>query len=198
MRRVLIYGSIVLVIVLGYVGYTLYQRGVLSGKARAELALQEPEKKESRERLEALYKAWKAFRADHKGAEPGSVEALIPKYLSNPEMLISPTAARWHKAEPGMAPGSIKIGDTSHPVSYGFRWLTAGYSRIATKQGDKAVLIVDDSAITALYHAAYKVSPPPGAFDASKRDQWIPEVQNAKVLVLRRSGAVEEVSPADE
>ncbi|HLK60546.1 MAG TPA: hypothetical protein VKU00_28550 [Chthonomonadaceae bacterium] len=198
MRRVWIYGGILLVVALGVLGYWGYQVMKAKNGVKPELALQEPERQQIRAQLTQFYDAWKAYRTDHKGAEPPSLEAMIPKYISKPEALIDPTAQRWRKHRFDLAPGQVKIGDATYPESYGFRWLAAGNVRAVRSQGDQAILISCDSQLEGLYLAAYGHRAPLGTFDPPEHAKLIAEVRDAKLLVVRRNGAIDEIDPASE
>ena len=49
-----------------------------------------------------------------------------------------------------------------------------------------------------MYLAAYGRKAVLGTFDAPARDKLIVEVRNAKLLVVRRNGSVEEIDPTAE
>src|SRR5690349_8991648 len=72
-----------------------------------EQKAQLPELQECRERMAKFYKAWSAYRSERKGADPPSIEALIPTYSPNADLLVCPTAARWIKKGKRIEQGSV-------------------------------------------------------------------------------------------
>jgi hypothetical protein len=94
-----------------------------------------------KQRLKAIHAAWSRYRKDHKGAEPASVDALLPKYVKSPEELVCPTAARLDKESRMVNRGVLTWEGEEHPVTYGFRWLTAGNAKAMKEQGENAPLV---------------------------------------------------------
>lgn len=163
--------------------------------AREEARLQQAELRECRARLAQFYQAWSAYRKDHKGAEPPSIEALFPKYLSRGELLLCPTAARWMKNRVRMEQGVAVIDKKEYPVTYGFMWLTSGYAHSIRKDADAAPLVRCEAHQEGMYRAAYKKRPPLGAYSPPQYERLIPEAQVARVQVVRRNGQVSELDP---
>jgi len=182
---------------IGYYGWSKTQGMEASRLAAREAARQKPEIEQCRQRLATLHAAWSAYRKDHRGGEPGRIEDLFPKYLKDGNLLVCPTVQRW-AGRGGSAPGEITLDRRKYPVSYGFKWLTAGYARVVKKHGDSAPLIVCESHPEALYQAAYKKRAALGAFSAEQQGRWVGEVREARVLLLRRNGQIDAVDPSSE
>ncbi|HLI50031.1 MAG TPA: hypothetical protein VKV18_15275 [Chthonomonas sp.] len=192
---------LVLVIVVG--GYFLVAHLVKvyaeRNAAEREIALERPEIDACKQRLLLFYNAWKRYRADHKGAEPPSLEALIPKYIPDPNLLVCPTVARWAKKGVHFTVGTVAIGRRVYPVSYGFRWLASSMNAYdIKKEGDNAPLVVCYSHEEGVYWAAYHRPPPVGAFNQAQRDRWVAPVRHTYALVIRRNGKIDTLSPDDE
>src|SRR5947209_8231998 len=123
--------------------------------ARSEAEIEAPEIATCKKHLKAFYVAWKQYRADHRGANPPTFESLIPKYIKNPHDLLCPTAARWQKKGRPLDQGSITIEKRTYPVTYGFRWLAAGYGHGGKGAEDRSPLIVCTSHREAMYRAEH-------------------------------------------
>ncbi len=199
MRKV---GILILVCVLiggGYLAYTLKKAHALSSLAQEEGTTQVSEVQECRRRLALFYKAWASYKADHKGAEPPTIESLIPKYIPDPKLLVCPTAERWMKKGALMEQGVITIDRHNYPETYGFIWLAPSRNAVSLKRyGEAAPLIICASHQEGLYRATYKKRLPLGAFDEDQRTKWVPEVGTARTLAVRRNGKVEELVPGTE
>ena len=166
-----------------------------SGGASAELKAQEPEIDACKKNLKTLYDAWNRYRGDHKGQDPPTAEALFPKYLTDTNVLICPTAQRWEKQKIELAQGLLLMDGKKYPETYGFKWLSAGYPRFVKKYGDKVPLIECEVHQTAMFIAAYRKKPKPDALDSDKIGQLIPEVKGSPTLAVRRNGTVEPLTP---
>src|SRR5689334_4295841 len=126
MRRLSVLVIIALVGVVGYFGYAKVQEGGLRGRAEEETKTQQAEKQQCKERLALFYKAWEAYRKDHKNAEPPTIASLFPKYLKEGSLLICPTADRWiNQKRKAMGFGQIEMERRKYLMTYGFRWLTS-------------------------------------------------------------------------
>ncbi len=159
----------------------------VSEEAKAE----ESERKACQDRLALLYKGWKQYRDDHKGAEPPTIQAMIPKYITNADLLECPTAVRLEKEKIHLDQGTINQDGKNIVVTYGFRWLAAGFPMQVKKQGDTVPLIVCKCHQEAMYWKAYHKPPREGSFDDEERPKLTAEVANAPVLGVRRNGKVE-------
>ncbi len=166
----------------------------IASNAGAEAKAEEAERKQCQEQLALLYKGWKQYRADHKGAEPPSIEAMIPKYIAKVELLECPTAVRLEKQHIHLDQGGFELNRRNVVVTYGFRWLTAGFPMQVKKQGDQVPLIICKSHQQAMYWKAYSKPPREGSFDDEERAKLTPEVASAPILGVRRNGKVEALS----
>jgi hypothetical protein len=190
--RILI-GVIVAAAVAGAValGFNQYKVGQANARAAAELEKQTQEIAECRERLKSFHSAWAAYRKDHKNAEPGSFGDLIPKYIKDPNQLVCPTAARWQLRAVGQ--GTVTVGRRQYPLTYGFKFLAAGYPMLVKKQGDKAPMIVCEAHEETVYAAAMQKVARPGAFSEDARHKLAPKVAEVPQLAVLRDGTVVEV-----
>lgn len=190
------------VVVLGGIlglGYAWSHRTkVYPDAARREAELEQPEIQECRARLTRIYDAWKAYRADHKGGDPPNVEALFPKYLHDPNLLLCPTAARLAKKNIVLDQGIITVDKHNYPVTYGFLWLTSGYPRRVKKIGDTIPLIRCGTHAEAIYAVAYGHKPRPGAFGEETMPKWIDDVRQSRIQVIRRNGQLDALDPTTE
>lgn len=167
--------------------------------AAREIALEKPEIAECEQHLRLIYNAWKRYCADHKGAEPPSIECLIPKYISRTAVLVCPTADRWAKKGVHFNAGSVLVGKKSYPETYGFRWLASAMNaHDIRKEGNKAPLVVCYSHEEGVYRAVYHHSPPTGAFNLDQRGKWVDGVSHMYALVIRRDGTIGFLDPDDE
>src|SRR5258708_5035290 len=118
MRKFMVPFSILIAILLCAGGYFGIKSVHAHNAVNQELDAQKSEVKECERRLALFHAAWERYRADHKGAEP-SIEALFPKYINDPNLLICPTAQRLVNMKKSVAQGSITIGGKSYPETYG-------------------------------------------------------------------------------
>ena len=191
-RLAIIVGAILGIGVLGYFLIRQALQNQHAGQAaRAEAAAQKAERENCRKRLTQIYGAWKRYRADHKGASPPSVGALLPKYLPSPDLLLCPTAKRWIDRGKIMGKGTVTVGRRDYPASYGFLWLTSGYARDRKRFGEKAPLVACQAHGEGMFQAAYDRPAPLGAFDEKQRGDWVAEVRDAPTLIVRTNGTVD-------
>ena len=155
--------------------------------------LEEPEIVECKRRLGLFYTAWKQYRTDHKNQDPPSLEALFPKYLHDPDTLMCPSQKRLSEAHVHLEVGWLKYNKKDYQVSYGFKWMSAGFTKFLQKKGDKIPLIVCTSHYTGTYKQAYNVIPKDARIDADERSKLVESVRNAPVLAVRRNGTVEAI-----
>lgn len=182
----------------GWFGFQRWSKtSSLASAADAELTRQSGELEQCKKRLGAFHSAWKRYRADHKGSEPPTIEALMPKYIKSPGDLVCPTAQRWTKGGGMVDQGSVKYRGKSHPETYGFKWLAAGYNRFTAGQGTAAPLIVCAVHREVVYRATYKKAPPIDAFGPEKRGDLVKAVLEAPVLAVRKNGQVAAVAAED-
>ncbi len=179
-------------------GSIVYKKSQIAVRGAAEAKLEEPEIVECKHRLGLLYAAWKHYRTDHKSQDPPSVEALFPKYLHDPEMLMCPTQKRLTDAHIHLEVGWLKFNNKDYQVSYGFKWMSAGFSKFLQKKGDKIPLIVCTSHYTGTYKAAYNVIPKDARTDSDERSKLVEPVRNAPVLAVRRNGTVDVIDLGTE
>jgi hypothetical protein len=182
---------IVVLIGLGYGGYSLAKSMGVASRAAAETKVEEGERQECEKRLAMFYQAWKSYKADHKGAEPPTIQSMIPKYISDTSVFVCPTAARLDKEKIRLDRGSFEVNKQNVDVTYGFRWMTAGFSMLAKKQGDKMPIVICKCHQQAMYEMAYKKAPHEVTFDDEERAKLTPEVANAPILGVRMNGKVE-------
>jgi hypothetical protein len=176
---------------LGVGGYRLAIGMGVASRAEAEAKAEEGERKECEKRLAIFYQAWKKYKADNKGAEPSSIQAMIPKYISDTSLLVCPTAARLDKENIRLDRGSFQVNKQNVDMTYGFRWMTAGFSKQAKKQGDKIPIVICKCHQQAMYEMAYNKVPHEVSFDDEERAKLTPEVANAPILGVRMNGKVE-------
>jgi len=182
---------IVLVLIgLGYGGYTMTKSMGVASRADAEEKAEEAERKECEARLALFYKAWKQYKADNKGAAPSSIAAMIPRYIPDPGVLVCPTAARLDREKISLERGNFKVKDKEVDVTYGFRWMTAGFSKFAKTQGDKMPLVICKCHQQAMYQMAYNKVAREAAFDDEERAKLNVKVANAPILGVRVDGTV--------
>ncbi|MCW3095045.1 MAG: hypothetical protein JWL77_663 [Chthonomonadaceae bacterium] len=181
---------IVVLIGLGYGGYSLAKSMGVSSRAATEAKAEEGERKECEKRLAMFYQAWKSYKADHKGAEPSTIQAMIPKYISDTSLFVCPTAARLDKEKIRLDRGSFEVNRQNVDVTYGFRWMTAGFSKQAKKQGDQMPIVICKCHQQAMYRMAYNKQPHEVSFDDEERAKLAPEVANAPILGVRMNGKV--------
>lgn len=176
---------------LGFGGYRLAIGMRIASRAAEETRAEQTERKECEAHLALFYKAWKQYKADHKGAEPSTIQAMIPKYIPNVGLLECPTAVRLDKQGIHTERGNFELDRQNVVVTYGFRWMAAGFSMQAKKQGDKIPLVICKCHQQAMYQMAYHKPPREVSFDDEERGKLTPEVANAPILGVRRNGNVE-------
>ncbi len=182
---------LVVVVAVAY-GVSRLKKGMdISARAAAETAAEAGERTECKARLALFYRAWKQYKADHKNAEPGSIQEMIPKYIPSPSLLECPTSVRLGKLGLRLEQGGFELDRQAVVVTYGFRWMTAGYPMQVKKQGDKIPLVVCKCHQEAMYQVSYKKQPREVTFDDEERAKLIPEVASAPILGVRRNGKVE-------
>ena len=194
-KTVVSLGVLVVILAFGIFLYFKFQASKVDELVHRELADQATEKKECQRRLALFFTAWKQYRADHKGTDPGNIEALIPRYLSDTSLLLCPTAKRWEGRGKRFEQGTLEINKVTVPVSYGIQWLTSGITRSRKMLGDRAPLVTCEVHRQALYQAVFKKGARLGAFDDEQRQHYIPELRDATTLAVLQNGSVTELSP---
>ncbi len=198
MSMLKIFVVIAVLALIGVGGYFMVQKHKAQSAIQQEVALQQSEKQECERRLGLFYQAWKRYKADHKGEEPPNVAVLIPKYIPDPKLLVCPTAQRWLNNHKAVSRGSLTINKQQYTETYGFQWVNPNAAHSIKKQGDKAPLILCTAHEEGIYISIFHKQPQLGAFDPDKRGNYISELQNARPLVARRNGTVEELSADEE
>ncbi len=193
-----IFVGIAIVALIGVGGYFLAQKNKAQAAVQQEVALQQSEKQECEKRLTLFYGAWKKYKADHKGQDPATVDLLVPKYISDVNLLVCPTAKRWISNHKAIDRGTFKVNNKDVDATYEFLWLGANKDLNLKKYGDKAPLIACSAHEEGLYLAVYNKKPPVSAFDADKRAGYVAELQNAHLLAVRRNGTVGELTSNEE
>lgn len=191
---------LVLVVLMG-LGFGVYRLAIgmgVASRAEAEAKAEVGERKECERRLALFYNAWKQYKADHKGGDPPTIQSMIPKYISDVSLLECPTAVRLDKLGVHLERGGFELNRQNVDVTYGFRWMTAGFPMLAKKQGDKIALVVCKCHQQAMYERAYKKMPREVSFDDEERAKLTPEVANAPILGVRRNGKVEALDPSTD
>lgn len=189
--------TVVVLLAVWGIAYTLtHQEKTFADAAQKETQTQVAEIQQCKQHLAIIHKAWSDYREKHKGAEPQLVDLI--KSLKDPSVLVCPTAARWEKLGKPLQSGAIEVDRRKYTPSYGFMWTTAQAPRLFKKLGDKAVLVTCTSHAEGLYRAGYKRRMPDEAFAEENRAKLIPEVANAKNLVMLRNGTIEERSPGTD
>lgn len=183
--------ALVALVALGYGAVRLKKGSEIASRADVEAKAEESERKECQARLALFYNAWKQFKADHKNAEPGTIQEMIPKYISSPDLLECPTSVRLGKKGIHMEQGGFTLNRQNVIVTYGFRWMTAGYPMQVKKHGDTMPLVVCKCHQQAMYQMAYLKPPREGTFDDEERVKLISDVSTAPILGVRRNGKVE-------
>ncbi len=183
---------------LGFGGYRLAIGMGVASRASAEAQAEVSERKECERRLGLIYEAWKKYKADNKGAEPPTIQALIPKYITDTSLLECPTATRLDKQKIHLDRGTFELDKKNVDVTYGFRWMTAGFSKQVKKQGDMVPLVICKCHQEAMYEMAYRKQPHEVSFDDEERVKLTPEVANAPILGVRRNGKVEALDPSTD
>ena len=169
----------------------------ISKRATDELKLQDSELTQCKERLKSFYVAWDAYRKDHKGAEPPTIESLIPKYVKDGDMLACPTFARWSKASRPLSKGETTIERRKFSVSYGFQWLIGSSGLVQRKLKERAPLVLCETHREAVYTAGYKKVFEARMFDEAEAKSLVGPVKSCPILAVRRDGTVGEIDPAE-
>ena len=175
----------------GYFQVAAYNK---RSSAQTEMKAQQAEVQKCRQNLALFYQAWKNYKADHKGAEPPNIDVLVPKYIPDPGLFICPTAQRWISNHKAIDHGNITINKHDYLETYGFQWLSPNAAHAIKHQGDKAPLVYCSAHQEGVYLAVFHKKPGLGAFDADKRGEYIADLKNARPLVVRRNGTVEEAT----
>lgn len=162
-------------------------------RADREAKAQKPEIAECQARLAMFYDAWSRYRADHKGTDPGSVKEMIPKYISSFDLLVCPTAKRWAANRVTFEQGTVEIGPTKYPETYGFKWTSAGFPRFVKRYGDIVPLVECTAHTQAMYYASYGRMPTSDVLEAGKSAGLIAAVRSSPTLAVRRNGKVEPI-----
>jgi hypothetical protein len=165
----------------------------VQARGSQEAERQQPEIEQCRARLKQLHEAWSRYRAEHDGADPPTVDALLPKYVRSADLLMCPTGERWADQGGAVEQGAIRVNDKSQPVSYGFRWLTAGFPAFAEREGESIPLITCSTHREVVYRAAYGRAPQLGALDERELAGLVPAVRSTKVLAVTKGGEVVEL-----
>lgn len=195
--RTLIAVLIVLAIA-GIVFFVLDRPKVDMGSFKQELTAETVEIKECQDRLAMFYVAIEKYRKDHKGADPDTIEKLLPAYIK-PEALYCPTAKRWDAKGRKLNQGDVTVNGTKYPMSYGFKLFSANYPFYIKKNKNKAIMIQCESHGEALYISAYKKAPLLGVYSPENRKLLIPELlAEAKNIALFPNGRVELVDSDSE
>ena len=160
-------------------------------KLRKQAAPMKAEIEECRSRLASFYKGWSSYRKAHKGAEPPSVESMIPRYIKNPELLLCPTGERLTKQNKGFERGMIEWKGTRYPVTYGFRWLTPASAIQTRRMGDAAPLIVCATHREAIGRYVYSKDPSEFVATAERQKELVAAGATGQDLVLRRNGKID-------
>jgi hypothetical protein len=190
--------AVVLILAGGAYGVKGYMATAeISKRGSEEVKAQEAELTQCKDRLKLLYAAWDAYRKDHKGSEPPTIDSLVPKYVKDGDMLACPTFQRWSKAGRPLSKGEISIEGRKASVSYGFQWLIGSSGTVQKKLKDKAPLVLCESHREAAYTAAYKKSFDAHAFDESEATSLVGPVKSSPILAVRRDGTVGEIDPAE-
>lgn len=196
MRKLVISLSVLIVIMaIGIFVYFKTQASRLQDAVNQEIAEQATEKKECQRRLTLFFTAWKQYRADHKGADPGNIEVLIPHYIPDASLLFCPTAKRWEGRKKRFEQGTLEINKVTFPVTYGMQWLTSGVTRSRKILGDRAPLVTCEVHRQGLYQAVFKKGARLGAFDDEQRQHYIPELRDAATLAVLQNGSVTDLVP---
>lgn len=189
---------LLIAIVIVGAGALIYQKFGEHGEQASGEKEQENQKAEiaeCRRRMALFYKAWSAYKADHKNGDPPSIEAMIPKYIPDPNLLMCPTADRWIKKGKPMQQGTVVIDRKQYPVTYGFRWLSSGYARLQKKAGGQMPLIICEAHRDGVFRGAYNKPPGQASFDSAERAKLVPVVRDARTLVLRYNGTIDFLDP---
>jgi hypothetical protein len=178
----------------GFGGYRVLQARSERAAAAAEATRQRAERETCRAYLREIYEAVAVYRWLHRGQPPPSCEALIPRYLSDPKHLLCPTAERWSARGRPLSAGQIIVRRRVYPVSYGLRWLAAGFRRASFGRPDD--LVTCEAHREGMYRAVYDRPIPLGAFDEPERERLCPTVRSAPVLKVHADGKLDEAADA--
>jgi hypothetical protein len=185
---------------LGVAGFYGIKHIQAASRGSAEAKLEVPEIQECKRRLALFYDAWTKYRSDHQGHDPVSVEMLMPKYISDPNLFVCPTAARLEKAKIILPHGYIHLpnkGGTRNET-YGFKWLSAGFPLFLKHKGDQILLITCSAHREAAFFVEYRKLPMDTDFDRDHIGSLPAAVRGAPLLAIRRNGKVEAVSNMSE
>jgi hypothetical protein len=189
MRSLAIVAGVVLAGAIAASALWLQKSRAAQAASRSEAELEQPEIESCKQHLKEFYEAWKRYRVEHKGQSPPSVEAMVPQYIKNPDDLMCPTAARWRKLGKGLEQGQISYKGRMVPVTYGFKWLAAGYARDEKISGNQAPLILCTSHHEAMYivtHGGKRTFDVLGGDEEGKAPQAGP----GAVVVVRQNGEI--------
>ena len=123
-------------------------------------------------------------------AEPPSFEALVPRYIHDPNNLLCPTAVRWQKLGHDVPHGRITVKGKEYPVTYGFLWLASGNARMMKREGERAPLVACYVHRSVYYGAVYKSVPPAGDSGELAAARRGPDAEAIGILAVRRNGEV--------
>jgi hypothetical protein len=178
----------------GFGGYRALEARSERAAADVEAARQRAERQTCRAYLREIYQAVAVYRRLHHGQLPPSCEALIPRYLSDPKHLLCPTADRWSARGRPLSAGQIIARRRVYPVSYGLRWLAAGFRPASA--GRPQDLVICDAHREGMYRAVYDRPIPLGAFDEPQRERLSAPVRSAPVLKVHADGKLDEAADA--
>ena len=123
---------------------------------------------------------------------------MIPKYIPDTSVLVCPTAIRLDKQKVRLDRGTFKVANKDVDVTYGFRWMAAGFAKQATKLGDKIPIVICKCHQQAMYAVAYEKPSHESSFDDEERVKLSPEVAKAPILGVRRDGTVGALDSSSE
>ena len=198
MLKVKLAVALAVIAAVGAIGYFQVLAYNKRQATQSELKAQETEVAKCRQNLALFYQAWTRYKADHKGAEPPNIDVLVPKYVPDANLFMCPTAQRWLNNHKVLDHGSITINKHEYLETYGFQWLNPNVARAIKRQGDKTPLVTCSAHEEGIYLAIFHRVPRLGAFDADKRAEYGADLKNARPLVVRRNGTVEEQGANEE
>ncbi len=184
--------------VAGAGGFWLVQGGILGSRAREEATTMAPALAECRARLAELHAAWARYRAEHKGAEPPTLDALVPAYLKEPEKLICPIGALAQQQGRFLEQGVFTLNRRNYPVTYRLMWLTADSARQVKHFGEHAPLVVCSSHYEYLFQELHNRRPLLKELDPDPRAALARLTPAASDLAVRRSGEVVALAPDED
>ncbi|HLJ57445.1 MAG TPA: hypothetical protein VKT77_20575 [Chthonomonadaceae bacterium] len=183
--------GIIVLVALCAIGVFGFRRLTDAGVAGKEIDQQKAEIEECKKNLAEFQVAWTHYKKDHNGRDPGKPEDLVPKYISDPDKLVCPTAKRWIGMGKNMSQGTILIAGKQHPTTYEFRVFSASYPIQVRQTGDRTILIACDSHREGVYRAVYHRGPQLNTFDPDQRAGLNEAVRDTKTIVLRKNGTVD-------